>query len=723
MSGFPGWVNETFFDGWYQETTEGIANLYITIVDEGIVTSVSDEPSSTVYHAKILSPDTFSIKHSPAVWTWGDTSIQLAAFGQLQLENYDAFYSGLVLADLRDCVVTFKIPEAMAMGIDGLIEGAPIIATAIIDTITCDNEDVITITLKDTLALLDKTLPVRINPPFVDSGAANRPVPLSFGACHNVAPLPTDEENRIFEIHDAPLTNITAARDGGAPLDANASPPQYTGALSGSGIQLQTLTTNKFTVDCSTIGAQATIPGSQDVLAGAGTFDGFSGSPSVPAGWDWSNLHGTSAIGEKGLVDGYPFDNICYIASPTSFAPVVSKYGDQLTTETTVLEQGKAYRFYLKIFSTFSGGVPFIGGQPGGIMVRSALTNNAADAISPHGISIVVPFFGEMSFVWSFRVPHGSDRKIYIMAVNGQATLGGDDVANIGGGYIYDAKLELLGEYLEIPLEGTTLAQYFREIIVGRSGFNATIYNAADLAALDEATGYKFGNHYDEAPNILQSLRDVLDSYCGTLWTDAQGVIRCGRLTDPKSGTPIADFDETNMARPISFSSDGAPNLTTVIGTTRNWSPLTDSDFLTDYDAIPQAVRTRFSKTSQYTRTASMSPAGEYNFSKFAPVFHSLLDDPDDGQNEIDRVVGIYSPQIYSDGTITTGKRRFVSFTAFWEDPEAVGATIKCAVTDLMFGQTITINYPRHGFSNTSAEIVAWEIFPFAKKIILTCIC
>lgn len=353
MTGFPGWDNADYFDGWYEINTEGIANLYLTITDEAIVTARTDTPASQVYKARVVNAEQFSIKRRPSVWPWGDTSIQLAAFGQLQLDNYDGFYGFLVGADLRDTLVTIKLPQAMAFGTATLIEDAPVICTCILDNVTCDNEDVITLTFKDMLSLLDKPLPVRINPPFVDSGAANRMVPLSFGACRNVAPLLIDEANRLYQLHDSQITNVGAVRDMAAILDPNATPPQYTPALSASGIQLQVLPEGKLTVDCSSVGAQVTIPGDVDVLDGIGAFPTWSGSPTVPDDWDWTD-EPASLLQHLGTAQGYPVDNIAGMYSHISWYPPLFKFGDWLSTEDDVLEAGKAYRITFKIYQTSS---------------------------------------------------------------------------------------------------------------------------------------------------------------------------------------------------------------------------------------------------------------------------------------------------------------------------------------------------------------------------------
>jgi hypothetical protein len=706
MTGFPGY-RDLFYEGWYEINTEGIATLYISIADEGIVTLSTDTPANKVYKARLLNPNEFSIRREPIVWPHGDTSIQLAAIGSLKIDNEDGLYAFLVGADLRDATVVIKLTPAMAFGSATMVSDSPTVATAILDDVS-SNETTITITLRDTLARLDKPLPVRYNPPFVDSGAANRMVPISLGAVRNIAPLLIDAPNRIYQLGDMPMSNVSAARVGAANLDPNATPPDYVPALSGSGLQLATEAKNKLTVDCSTAGAQVVIPGSDDVLEGIGEFDDWD-SGGAPVGWDWSDNPG-SLLRQVGPPD-YPAP-MAELSSSRIFLPSISRYGDWLVTEDNVLKGGKAYRMTAKIFSTVAPAVP-PEGVTGGFIFRSALSANPADSISGDQ-PITVRFAGNQSYVFEFRCPPGADRPLYIIICTSRVGL---TAVGDAFGFVYDVKLEELGEYLELPVRGIQLNSFFFEWLVNRAGEEDTIYSSSDLLAIDNATEYEFGYHVTEQPNILDGLRSVCDSFCATLFTDHDGKIRAKRLIDPKDADPIAVFDSTNILRPIQVDADPASNLTTLIGTTRNYNPLTDSDFVTDFDTVPADVRTRYKRVSQYQRTSSKTPAGQYSFAIGAPVFDSLLDSADDGQTEIDRVVGIFSPRVYDDGTVSTGKRRRVTFTAYWDDLSKLGSTLQCDVRDILYGTVVTLNYPEQGFDNTAVEVIGWEIFPFDQRI------
>src|SRR5690606_5056723 len=131
-------------------------------------------------------------------------------------------------------------------------------------------------------------------------------------------PLLIDEANRIYQLADAPITNIAAMRDKGAPLDPNASPPQYTPALDASGAQLDTLPEGKFTCDISSEGAQVVIPGAVDVMNGEGILDDWPVALDPPTGWsDSSPTFGT--ITRFGTANSYSQDYVAVFTTSRAY--------------------------------------------------------------------------------------------------------------------------------------------------------------------------------------------------------------------------------------------------------------------------------------------------------------------------------------------------------------------------------------------------------------------
>jgi hypothetical protein len=727
--------------GWYETNSEGISSIYLAITDEGMTTGPSDTPANTQYRPRVIGADLFSIKRYPIVWPYAQTNNQGAAFGQLQIDNYDGAFDFLLSADLRDTAVEIRLPAAAALLTGTTMASAPLIATGILDAVVSDSEDIITVTFKDTIARLDKPLPCRFNPPFVEANAANAMVPISFGAFRNVAPLLIDSPNRLYQIHDAHVANISLVSDKAAPLDPNASPPQYTPALSNCGIQLATLPVGKLTCEGSSVGLQAAIPGVNDILAGAGAFpDVWSGTNGAPTGFAFSNNAG-SAISE---IANPPYTylgtaNGCTMLSAIVFNPGGGTYGDQLSTATAILQPGVTYRLTFTFSANASCPPYFAGGLQGGLMVATALSANAADYITGINSPLTTPSFTSQNYALEFTVPAGAARKLYFLAVPsaGNASNTAQGTVSIT---LAKVKIEQLGQFVSQPLSAISMTDYFTEILVNRAGESASVFSSTDTDALairDVAvtdttvtpnityaagTLIPFACHFDTPPNILDALRLALDSFCACIFTDNTGTLRAKRLTDPSNpvGRTIkCAFTTANVQRPITVRGDGASTLTTLIGARRNWSQFSDSDFVTDQAIVSQDRKARYMRPSQYQVTSSQTPAGQYSFAIGAPIFDSVIDIPNDAQVEIDRVVGIWSPNIYSDGTSVTGKRRIVTFTAFWDDPASIGIGTTCAVTAIGFGDIVSLDYPSHGFNATPAAVLGWDLFPFAQKITL----
>lgn len=718
---------QTFqLSGWFETNSDGIATIYLAAVDEGMTTGPGDTPANAVFRPRVLNPEQFSIKRAPEAWMYGGGS-QDAAFGQLRLDNADGAFDELIGADLRDTAVAIKLLPAAGLLIGTAMSSAMTICTGIIDAITSDNEDVVTISFKDTIARLDKALPTKFNPPFVDSGAANVMVPLTFGACRNVAPLLIDSANRIFQLHDAPISNIARVMDKAAPLDPHAAPPQYTPALSGSGIQLNAMPVGKPTCDCSSFGTQAVIPGIDDVLAGAGEFpDTWSGTGGAPTGWTFS-AHTGGTIGEianppnvfLGSVNG------AEIHSETVFNPGGSSYGDQLYYP-SILQAGSSYRLTFALYNVNQCQPFFSNGLVGGVMVATALSSNPADYITGINQPLTNGSFNAQTFALEFTVPAGSARTLYFVFVPSAGNAAANPQGTINA-TIFNIHMELLGQFTSLPLSGIPYQDYCTEILVNRAGESSTIFNSAEATNVGlraDGTVMPWGIHFDRPPNILTALRGPADSFGFVMFTDANGTLRWRRFNDPTdpayTGTIKADFGPENMVRPISVKADDPSSLTTLFGARRNWYVSSASDFVTDQATVTQDTKTRFSRTSQFWITSSQVPAGEYAFAISAPIYDTLMDEAADAQTEGDRVNGIFSPKVYSDGTRTTGKRRRVTFTALYDDPAAVGLTVTAAVTDMQYGDIVRVDYPAHGLNDQLAEIVSWEPFPFANKIALT---
>jgi hypothetical protein len=721
--------------GWYVTNTEGIPTIYLSITDEALITT-SDTPANTRYLPRIRNPEQISFKRYPSFWPWYDSGRQsgtdspstidfedVGMFTQIEIEDYDGYFDFLTQSDLRDATVVMLLPPAKMLAAANTISTAPIVATCVLDDVTCEEDDVKTIVLKDTLARLDRPLLCRFNPPYADSNAANKMVPITLGACRNVAPQLVDEENRLYRVHDAMLGNIAACRDGGAILDVNANPPEVTPAFDRSGVQTEVLPAYKFLVDCSSVGQQVIPAGATDVLGGVGTLNVSGGlttwpvAGSPPTGWTYGNpTAGTYT--RLAAANGYDQDYVMQMVTHHVYNPSIAEFGLYANITTALLQPGSHYRVRFIIDRLYRPG----GTQDGGFLIRTDLTRAATGDVSGSGFG---PYLqaasGGQNYVFDYECPNdGTARTLYMIMVGAGASFADQT------GTWHGLTVELLGQFNELPLAGIKYQDYFYEVLFNRAYESTSVWNASDLIALDNATGYTFGMHFEDPPNILRDmLMPPLKSACATPFSDKIGALRARRLIDPKLGTPVASFDLTDTNRPISIMTDKAEFLTTLAGGPRNWAiSQNPADFVTDRVSVPIDLMARYSRTSQYELTSSVFPAGQYSHAIGAPIFDMVLEyDPnnpsDQGniQKEIDRVISLYAPTIYSDGTIFNGKRRFVEFTVHFDDITAVGTTTTTAAADLLIGDIVTLTYAEHGFNNTPIFVAGTDLFPFAQML------
>jgi hypothetical protein len=724
--------------GWYEINSEGIGTIYLCIEDEGMVSGPSDTPANKQYAPRVQNPESFSIKRAPAVWMDGDSAIGAAAFGQLDLGNYDGAYNFLVENDVRDFIVIVKIVAAATLLTGTAINSAPTVCTGIIDRVSQPSEDVVSVTIKDTLARLDRQLPCRFNPPFVEDGAANRMIPLTFGAVRNRAPLLIDAPNRLFQLHDANIPSVTLVADKAAPLDPSASPPQYTPAISGSGIQLNAMPVGKLTVDCSSYGTQSIIPGAQDILNDDGLFLNFN-TAGVPENWVWSAGSGSSI--SHVLHANAPWipdsSNAVTISSAIKWDGT-THFGDHRRYP-AIFKGGVSYRINFGVYDIRSK-APTNSGVVGGLMVATKLTGLASDYLA--GVGTGVGFLAALpitqnhittnqNFSFEFTCPPGADRNLYFIAC---PSMDGFNGAAIGtaSAKIYDVRIERLGQYTELPLAGMPFDNYLKEILVNRANENGSVFNSSEASALtlrDDGSIVPWGITFDSPPNILDAIRAPLDSFRrATMFTDSDGILRFRRMIDPSdpanASLVLCDFDTTNIKSGIQVAPYDARGATTLVGARPNQSPFGASDFVTDQAIVPQNIKTRFMRKCQFERTSSVSPAGQYSFAIGAPIFNTLLDDPDDAQDMIDESTRIISPQVYSDGTFTNGKLVEVTFIAFFDDPAAVGVTVQCGLNAIMYGEVIRFTYPNADgtprFVDQLGIVRMWNPYPFGQKVEIT---
>ncbi|HJU39376.1 MAG TPA: hypothetical protein VJ724_07355, partial [Tahibacter sp.] len=451
-----------------------------------------------------------------------------------------------------------------------------------------------------------------------------------------------------------------------------------------------------------------------------GSFNDWSGV-GAPDNWTFV-AGGTGLLQRKAYTagTGQPVQNWSLQMSTTeTFNPIAGQTGSYLRYDGAWLMPGKRYRISF-MYVRANGNPPET--NPGisfGLYVRSDLLRTTVGAISPEG----QPLFGTASSGTAggerqsliYEVPPGERRKLYFIASSSQTMFG------IGNGsalvQFHDVRVELLGDVVQtLPVEGITLAGYMRAIFERYGGLAPSEWSVDDCASIDAETGYRIGVHLREPTTVADAARLVLDTYCAVQYTDAAGVICTRRLRDPsraKSFDIVYEFGEHNIEYGISTDVDLAPGLTTSIGARRNWTTFNESDFVTDYDAVPAALRMQFQRTSQLHLVAAGSVSDTYLHAAQAPPLDSLLDSPDAAQREINERVAPYAGGTTDLLTraLTRTLPRFVTFSALYDGPPP----------QLHFGDIVRLKYPRFGF-DAGVAVAVWDVTvePARKRLTIT---
>jgi hypothetical protein len=496
------------------------------------------------------------------------------------------------------------------------------------------------ITLRGGLSRFDKPCPMRVIAPFWDVSSAGKVVPFGIGAQRTVDALLLDEPERLFLCGDFPLANLATVADEGAPLDPNATPPQYTPAFGGAGFQLQTLTVGKCTWDGSSVGNQYVTPGAEDVLAGIGAFTTWSGG--VPAGWSKPTTP-PSVVANGSIAQTSSYGSASAVLI-TSQVPMISPtyFGYWIKTAAVLLPD-RAYRFTINLERVL-GATDQI--YKYGFAMLTKLTKDAKYWITPflEPLTDTSGFTGQ-TYTFVKRMPaFETTLPIYLAAMSSTNPGHNPPTTASTVAVIDNLKVQMIPEFQSAPMDDATLKAAFTAILVDHAGEDASVFSAADCDAIDAAAGHGCNMRWEEQPNILDQLMLVADQFGAVIFEDPDDVIRVRELTVPESGDLVVAFSDANIdSSTYREWDDDAPGLTTLFGARHNYSTFgDDSEFVTDRDVVSKSVMERLKRPSQFLFSSDVRPANHYAAAIGAPRFHFQIDDPDGAKLRANRIVSLY---------------------------------------------------------------------------------
>lgn len=397
-------------------------------------------------------------------------------------------------------------------------------------------------------------------------------------------------------------------------------------------------------------------------------------------------------------------------------------YGYPLISTATYLQPGRTYRFSFKLLACIGSGNKM------GFAIMTGLNDDPRYWVTDYHNPLTVPQ-GQppTDYVWTYEytVPANftGGLPIYLCAIS-QFT-GAAPTTLSCTVVIDDLKIEQLGQFLQAPLATATLDGAFKNILVTHQGESPLVYSSADAQAIQNATivpvtypyGYIWGMRFTEAPNVFNALQTACDVFGAIMAEDAFNVIRLRVLSAPALGTPVVQFDKSNVdPDSVSIVADDAPSLTTKFSARPNCDPNQDGDFVSDRGIVTLATKAALMGAGQYNITSTVKPAAEYSAADGAPRFNTRHDDPALCLKEGNRVVSIWSQQ-YANGVLSNGKRRKVTLTALFDGLSLGVSPLVVQPQNLFYNDVALINLPELGLNNVQGAILSTELFPFAGKI------
>jgi hypothetical protein len=525
------------------------------------------------------------------------------------------------------------------------------------------------------------------------------------------------------------MANVPLVTDGGATLDPESVPPQWSRAMNGQAIALNVAPERRLSADCSSEGVQYEIPGAEDVLEGIGAFTDWTGG--VPDGW----TEISSANGSIAQFSGFGVTSALKITSRIGYNhnsdTETTAYGYWVKLTDEVLLPGRTYRFTFKM--------PYIQGQQTsqspistfGIAILTALDHDPRYWVTDHRSPVYQAIPAAQNYSIVYRVPgaQGDDPlPIYICLFSDNNDLT-RPTALTSIAIIDDLRVQLLGQYLSIPMEGITLTDAFREVLVERCGEPSSVFSSTDTQAIDDATGYRIGIRKEEQPNTAALLREIADQWGAVVFCDKSNVIRVRRITEPGEGTVVAAFDSSNIdlsdRKRFVVSTDDAPGLTTSFGARPNCAPFAPGDFVTDTDLVPPSQREQWQGDAQYRFNAARRPSQQYAHAVGAPRFVYRHDDDETARTEGNRVVAQYAPADPRGAGVhalapTRLARNRLRFDALFDLGGELGIGTSVTPEDLLPGDIITVTLPDEGFNGRRMIVLDVELYPFGGRATIT---
>lgn len=577
-------------NGWYELPVEVDA---VRVATDEFITPPDDPYPNTKWEGRIVD-EGVELVSELKFWTDGNVRTTQGKAVSIPIANGDGRFDYLLETDIRDLNASLRTIYPGES-----LDDAENIARMLVNEVQAPDPTQIRITLDSSMSNFDSPLQTHIFPPSADPIVAGKPWPISLGAARQTTPTLVDPVNRIYAVHDRGVVGWGWVRDMGAPLDPNAFPPGYVIGSDFRTIVLETEPVGKLTADISSTGG-GTLPGVLDDIWLS------YGNPFTPD--SSGDLVGFDQIDDA---EYHATGRVWFTSTDLSAKAYIG-----LSTATCL--EGRSYRY--KFIITSMPGTHAYG--------RPTISLN-----TPSGTPMLV-FTAAGTYEGILTAPYDFvPRLVFANALE-------FSIAVVSQAYL----LEIPDTYTPANINAITLTDFIRELVEVRFGLSPESWSSADTEAIDATTGYAgIGFNATEAITVRDAIELAMSSYGCCAWIDEDNVLRFTRLTKPEDETPVGIITENDLLSEISVKADLAPGLTNQANYRRNWTILSETDFVTDFVTVPMATRRALGQKYQGIVASAIQLGAMYRHAVFAEPVGMLLDAEADAQAEIDRMVDYYS--------------------------------------------------------------------------------
>ncbi len=585
--------------GWIQAETV-LSPVRLSDID--YLSSGTDVPAYTRWEGNIEQSG-FDVIEELTFWPWARNATRNSASGQLKVTD-----SSGVLDTFANYNIKGKICRMRSLDYGQALSAAIDLGWYVLDRIEILDDDSKQITLRDLHAELDEPLLRTVFLPFMSAQEAWATQPMLIGACASVPTYSVNSDGSLRWICDAPLGGVAAVTEGGDNLVLTTD---WTLDVTRQQLQLVSPPVRNVIADASSIGRVDPVVGDDVWASTANPFTGTngltpSGMTANSSGGMGSPVYNSAAYtgSTLGGVGKFPYQSGAVFANgPVGGSSWISR-------SATTVASGASVQYRIQAVV--------------GTKLLLSWSTDPKDAV------VTMTLFGY--FEGTITNPYATAKPLYLIAI-GTGTGGNAAVVTSA---IFSALQQSGADLLPAKLERAVAD------IMGRC--KKANWKNEELAAIDTATAYAGIGFWSREKNITARsvLPDLLENYAVAVYGAKDGQLRFVRMEDPATLTVALDMTLNDLDKVIVLPDD-AVALTSRMAYRPNWSPLSNSDFVSDLLDVPVSKRLELMAKHRGVVYSSVDVSARYRLSDAQEPMESLFWRVQDAQAELDRIRTIYA--------------------------------------------------------------------------------